>query len=174
MPVFDGQLVVSHLCRVYHAHEVGLVHLEMRAIPDPTIPESIFEQGSGVWCETHLPVLSTLYWLARGHAAPSSPYQWIIDGRPTLQWFFRTVDITSLSAATLLETELPGLLPLVPFTQDADSTIIERARQQLPTALPRKQIEQLETLLLFFWEYVQQGHPGAYDSVDKHPTLHKD
>jgi len=71
-----------------------------------------------------------------------------------LQWFFRTKDITRLPAETLLNTELPGLLPLVPFTQDADNKIIERARQQLPTALPRKQMEQLETLLRFFWEYV--------------------
>ncbi|HEY7348332.1 MAG TPA: hypothetical protein VH599_08445 [Ktedonobacterales bacterium] len=157
LPVFDAQVVVSHLCRVQHGHNIGLVHLQMQATPNPLLSESIFEQGSGVWCETHLPVLSTLYWLAKGHAPPSSPYQWMVDGRPMLQWFFRIIDITSLSAATLLHSELPGLLPLIPFTQDADSKTIERARQQLPTALPRKQIEQLETLLLFFWEYVQRS-----------------
>jgi|GEM_PF-5150225 len=116
MPVFEGQMVVSHLCRVQHGHHIGLVQLQMQAAPNPLLPESIFEQGSGVWCETHLLVLSTLYWLAKGHAPPSSPYQWVIDGRPTLQWFFHTRDITHLPAASLLETELPGLLPLVQFT----------------------------------------------------------
>jgi len=155
MPVFDGQFVVSHLCRVRHGHQIGLVHLQMQAMPNALLPESIFQQGSGAWCETHLPILSTLYWLAEGHVAPSSPYQWVIDGRPTLQWFFRTKDITRLPAASLMNSELPGLLPLVPFTRDADSKLIERARQQLPTALPGQHVEQLETLLLFFWEYVQ-------------------
>lgn len=157
MSVFDGRFIVSHLCRVQEEHEIGLAHLEMRAIPDPMIPEWIFRQGSGVWCETHLPVLSTLYWLAKGHVPPPSPYQWVIGGRPRLQWFFRTVDITSLSAATLLNSELPGLLPLVPFSQDADSKIIERAKHQLPTALPSEQVEQLETFLMFFWQYVQNS-----------------
>lgn len=156
MPVFDAQFVVSHLCRVQHGHQRGLVHLQMQATPDPLLPEMIFQQGSGVWCETHLPVLSTLYWLAKGQIAPPSPYQWVIDGRPTLQWFFRTIDITRLPAVSLLNSELSGLLTLVPFTRDADSQLIERTRQQLPTALPKHHLEQLEALLLFFWDYVQR------------------
>ena len=73
MPVFEARFVVSHLCRVQHGREVGLVHLQMQATPNALLPESIFQQGSGVWCETHLPILSTLYWLAKGHPAPSSP-----------------------------------------------------------------------------------------------------
>ncbi len=135
--------------------EAALVHLEMSAIPDPKLPEFIFRQGSGVWCEVQLPVLSTLYWLAKGYDAPLSPYEWWFGNRRTLQWFFRTINISALSASTLLSAELPGLLPLVPFTQDANTEIVDMAKRQLPTTGPQRQIDLLESLLMFFWDYVQ-------------------
>lgn len=142
MPVFEGRLVVSHLCQVRHEQEAALVHLEMAATPDPELPQHIYQQGSGVWCEVQLPVLSTLYWIAKGHDAPTSPYEWWIGGRRTLQWFFRTITLPALSASTLLKSELPGLLPLVPFTRDTSAEIMEIVKRQLPTAASREQREQ--------------------------------
>lgn len=159
LPVFGGRLMVSHLCQVRHEQEAALVHVEMSATPDPKLPETIFRQGSWAWCEMQVPVLSTLYWLVKGQDAPTSPYEWRIGGRPRLQWFFRTITIPALSATTLLNSELPGLLPLVPFTRDASAHIIAIARQQLPTVSPRGRFEQLESLLLFFWDYVQSTAP---------------
>ena len=80
----------------------------------------------------------------------------MIDVRPMLQGFFYIRDITSLPAERLLQTEFPGLIPIVPFTQAANRRVMERAGQQIPTYLPKQHVEQLESLLLFFWRYVHE------------------
>lgn len=167
MPVFEGRFVVSHLCEVEQDHEIALAHIVMQAMPDPALPQHIFQQGSGVWCETNLPILSTLYWLAKESPAPPSPYEWWFGERRTLQWFFRTIEIPELSASKLLRAELPGLIPLIPFTRDASAEIVTVARRQLPTAASREYAKQLESLLLFFWDYVQVLSPYVRGKSDQ-------
>lgn len=155
IPATHGRpITVEHLCRVRHHDEEALVHLEVCATPSPNLSRLIAAKGARAFLETNLTPLSTLYWLVKDQPPPRSPYQmW----RQTHTWLFDTVDIPRLPASTLLEAELPGLLPLVAFAQDTSAAIIETARRQLPTGAPRQQADLLESLLLRFWTHVQKN-----------------
>ncbi len=149
IPASEGRpIAVEHLCRVQR----HIVLLEVCAAPVPDVSRLIAAKGARAFLETRLTPLSTLYWLVKDQPPPPSPYpQW----RQTRTWRFDTVDIPRLPASILLEAELPGLLPLVAFAQDASAAIIETARRQLPTGAPRQQADLLESLLLRFWAHVQ-------------------
>ena len=95
-------------------------------------------------------MISVVLWLERDGIAPPSPYMMRADDRLLATWSFIGIEIYGVASAVLINPGLVGLLPLVPFTSDANRDIIERTADLVKETAPADALEELETLLLVF------------------------
>ncbi len=75
-----------------------LLHLEFQTYHDPEMDERIY--------------------LLKDGEAPSSPLSWSLpNGQKVLEFHYQSIELAALSPGDLLQSDQPGLLPLLPLTE---------------------------------------------------------
>lgn len=109
------------------------LHLEVQAAWEADVGERTFLY----WClayRDHRPLRSVVICLSPGvrQGSPRGEHRVLVHGQEVLRFQFTVIRVwEDLSAATLLASNAPGLLPLVPFAKGTTPELTERALRRL-------------------------------------------
>jgi predicted transposase YdaD len=127
-----------------------LLHLEFQARYDATMAERLLCYNVLLHKEHRLPVVSCVIYLLRGGSVPTSPLQWFTpicwndETCELLRFHFMNIEVGKLYPTDLLALDLPGLLPLLPLTQNgATTTVVADMFEQLETRAEQNKEELL-------------------------------
>jgi hypothetical protein len=146
----ERQLVPDTLYRVNFEGEPCLVNVELQAEPDLEMPRRLYLYAARASGQYKLPVISVvIYVFNRGAVAPS-PYEMRVGRWVSGQWNFHSVELYRLPPKQLLDAGLPGILPLVPLTENARLEDAEEAMRRLALEEPADEARSLGALLAIF------------------------
>jgi predicted transposase YdaD len=95
-----------------------LLHLEFQTYHDPEMDERLLRYNVLARSEHKIPVLSCVIYLLKDGEAPSSPLSWSLpNGQQVLEFHYQSIELGALSPGDLLQSDQPGLLPLLPLTK---------------------------------------------------------
>ena len=95
-----------------------LLHLEFQTYHDPEMDERLLRYNVLARSEHKIPVLSCVIYLIKDGEAPSSPLSWSLpSGQKVLEFHYQSIELGALSPGDLLQSDQPGLLPLLPLTK---------------------------------------------------------
>jgi hypothetical protein len=95
-----------------------LLHLEFQTYHDPEMDERLLRYNVLARSEHKIPVLSCVIYLLKDGEAPSSPLSWSLpNGQQVLEFHYQSIELAALSPGDLLQSDQPGLLPLLPLTK---------------------------------------------------------
>ena len=95
-----------------------LLHLEFQTYHDPEMDERLLRYNVLARSEHKIPVLSCVIYLLKDGEAPSSPLSWSLpNGQKVLEFHYQSIELGALSPGDLLQSDQPGLLPLLPLTK---------------------------------------------------------
>jgi len=143
------QLLPDTLFRGTYQGDLCNVNLEVQLQGDPTMPRRMFEDGSRVSTEYDLPVLSIVLWLEDKGTFPEPHYEMSIGKFIAATWNYHSVKLFEIAARDIITSGVIGLLPLVPFTRDADLSTVEEAAKIVQTQTVQQKNE-LEGVLALF------------------------
>jgi predicted transposase YdaD len=143
---------LDKLLRIVRAGETEAewLHLELQARWEADVPERTYEYWS-LACRDHRPLRSVLICLRPGErqGQPRGEYVVRVGGEEVLRFRFQVIRVwEDLSAATLLASGAPGLLPLVPFARDASPALTEQALRRLDAVEPATTRTELQASLV--------------------------
>lgn len=96
-----------------------LVHMEFQSREDEDMAQRLLEYNVLATREHGRPVLSCLIYLRKDSRIAESPLIWQLpDGQKILYFHFIVIKLWEIKAEELIQTDLTGLLPLVPLTKD--------------------------------------------------------
>ncbi len=97
-----------------------LAHIEFQSSYDGRIGERLLEYNVLASRQYHyLPVYSCVIYLKNHNNVPDSPFtKRLPNGEEIVRFYYRSIELGKLAARELLQTDLVGLLPLLPLTQD--------------------------------------------------------
>ena len=110
-----------------------LVHIEIQSTGDKTMAERLLEYNVHLSKEHgNLPVYSCVVYLRKVGDIPQSPLvRRLPNGKEVLRFSFLNIELGDMSAVSILQEGLDGLLPLVLFTEDGKEVlgeVVERLR----------------------------------------------
>jgi len=141
------QLLLDTLYRGKYKGVPCIIDLEVQLHGDPDMPRRMYEYGSRVSTEYHQPVLSVVLWLEQRGTYPEPRYEMLISDFVVCAWNYIDIKLFEMSARDIMNAGVVGLLPLVPFTRDSDSTVVEKAAQLIKERAMSHQVGGLEGLL---------------------------
>ena len=98
-----------------------LVHMEFQSREDEDMAQQLLEYNVLATREHARPVLSCLIYLRKDSKIAESPLVWELpNGEKILYFHFIVIKLWEITAEELIQTDLTGLLPLVPLTKDGD------------------------------------------------------
>jgi len=97
-----------------------LAHIEFQSSYDGRIGERLLEYNVLASRQyNYLPVYSCVIYLKNHNNVPDSPFtKGLPNGEEIVRFHYRSIELGKLAARELLQTDLVGLLPLLPLTQD--------------------------------------------------------
>ncbi len=159
----ERQLIPDTLYRVIYEGVLCLVNIEVQSGPDPEMPRRLYlyaARASGLY---NLPVISiVIYVFDRGTVTPS-PYEMRVGRWVSGHWNFHSVELYRLPPEQLLKAGLPGVLPLVPLTQNARLEDAEEAMRRLTREEPEDEAKSLGALLAIFLGHMRNDKALALD-----------
>ena len=113
-----------------------LVHMEFQSHEDEDMAQRLLEYNVLATREHTRPVLSCLIYLRKDSKIAESPLIWELpNGEKILYFHFIVIKLWEITAEELIQTDLTGLLPLVPLTKDGDQYgVIDEVATKLATA----------------------------------------
>ncbi len=94
-----------------------LVHMEFQSREDENMAQRLLEYNVLATREHGRPVLSCLIYLRKDSRIAESPLIWELpNGQRVLYFHFIVIKLWEIKAEELIQTDLTGLLPLVPLT----------------------------------------------------------
>lgn len=143
----ERQLITDTLYRATYQGEPCLVNVEVQSEPDPEMPRRLYLYAARATGIYKLPVISlVIYVFNRGAVAPS-PYEMRVGRWLAGVWHFHSIELYRLPPERLLDARLPGILPLVPLTQNARLEDAEEAMRRLTLEEPADEAAALGALL---------------------------
>jgi len=113
------QIDADLLYRVRFGEHPLLLHLEFQRRSDPQMARRLWEYNVLATCKFDCPVYSFVLYLKKDGQVAQSPHQVCLhDGRMVHHFHFGVIKLWEVPTASLLETGLPGLLPLLPLTRE--------------------------------------------------------
>ncbi len=147
------QLLPDSFYRVRVRKQECLVNIEVQTTIDRTMGRRMYEYGSRASIDSGLDVFSVVLWLFKdqhGRRPPKSPYKMTIDGRLRAIWEFDNIELYRLTPDAIMMAGAVGLLPLLPFTNGANPSLIETAMRRVKEEAPAEQVRPLVGLLGLF------------------------
>jgi hypothetical protein len=96
-----------------------LIHMEFQSREDEDMAQRLLEYNVLATREHGRPVLSCLIYLRKDSRIAESPLIWELpNGQKVLYFHFIVIKLWEIKAEELIQTDLTGLLPLVPLTKD--------------------------------------------------------
>lgn len=96
-----------------------LVHMEFQSREDEDMAQRLLEYNVLATREHKRPVLSCLIYLRKDSRISESPLVWELPtGQKVLYFHFMVIKLWEITTEELIQTDLAGLLPLVPLTKD--------------------------------------------------------
>jgi hypothetical protein len=96
-----------------------LVHMEFQSREDEDLAQRLLEYNVLATREHGRPVLSCLIYMRKDSKIAESPLVWELPtGQKVLYFHFIVIKLWEITAEELIQTNLIGLLPLVPLTKD--------------------------------------------------------
>jgi hypothetical protein len=125
-----------------------LVHMEFQSREDEDMAQRLLEYNVLATREHGRPVLSCLIYLRKDSKITESPLVWELPtGQKVLYFHFNVIKLWEITAEELIQTDLIGLLPLVPLTKDGGQyEVIDEVATKLASA---KEYNLLEYALRF-------------------------
>jgi hypothetical protein len=113
-----------------------LVHMEFQSREDEDMAQRLLEYNVLATREHGRPVLSCLIYLRKDSRIAESPLIWQLpDGQKVLYFHFIVIKLWEIRAEELIQTDLTGLLPLVPLTKDGGQyEVIDKIATKLAAA----------------------------------------
>jgi hypothetical protein len=113
-----------------------LVHMEFQSREDEDMAQRLLEYNVLATREHGRPVLSCLIYLRKDSRIAESPLIWQLpDGQKIVYFHFIVIKLWEIKAEELIQTDLTGLLPLVPLTKDGGQyEIIDEIATKLAAA----------------------------------------
>ncbi len=114
-----------------------LAHIEFQSSYDGRIGERLLEYNVLASRQyNYLPVYSCVIYLKNHNNVPDSPFKkGLPNGEEIVRFHYRSIELGKLAARELLQTDLVGLLPLLPLTQDgARREVVEEMITRLVSA----------------------------------------
>lgn len=112
----------------------ALFHIEFQKRNDPRMAERLLEYSILASSENGwLPVYTVVIYLRRDGEVPRSPFvRKLPNGKEFQRFYYDVIELEQISARTLLDTGLLGLLPLLPLT---DGGTEPELMEEMTTAL---------------------------------------
>jgi len=125
-----------------------LIHMEFQSSEDEDMAQRLLEYNVLATREHGRPVLSCLIYLRKDSKIAESPLIWELpNGEKILYFHFIVIKLWEITAKELIQTNLTGLLPLVPLTKDGGQyEVIDEVATKLANA---KEYNLLEYALRF-------------------------
>ncbi len=113
------QVNADLLYRLRFGNHPLLLHLEFQRRSDPQMARRLWEYNVLATCKFDCPVYSFVLYLKKDGPVAQSPHQVCLhDGRMLHHFHFGVIKLWEVPSASLLETGLPGLLPLLPLSRE--------------------------------------------------------
>lgn len=109
-------------CHDANGQEI-LAHFEFQREKDTRMGERLLEYNVlASRLNDYVPVVSCVIYLQKSKDVPRSPFvRTLPGGRVTTRFYYTSIELAKIEAETLLATNRPGLLPLLPFTKGGKS-----------------------------------------------------
>jgi hypothetical protein len=113
-----------------------LVHMEFQNREDEDMAQRLLEYNVLATREHGRPVLSCVIYLRKENNIAESPLIWKLPaGQEMLRFYFIVIKLWEMVAEELIQTDLVGLLPLVPLTKDGGQyEVVDKIATKLATA----------------------------------------
>jgi predicted transposase YdaD len=122
-------------------HE-AVLHIEFQRYSDPKMANRVWEYNVLATLEHKCPVYSYVIYLQAGGKIAESPLVWSLPGHESIHVFqFWNLKLWEVPADTLLQAEMPGLLPLCMLARDGK-------QHEMAEAVFHKLTEERELLTL--------------------------
>jgi hypothetical protein len=113
-----------------------LIHMEFQSREDEDMAQRLLEYNVLATREHRRPVLSCVIYLRKDSKIAESPLIWELpNGQKVLYFHFIVIKLWDITADELIQTNLTGLLPLVPLTKDGGQyEVIDEVATKLAAA----------------------------------------
>ncbi len=113
-----------------------LIHMEFQSREDEDMAQRLLEYNILATREHGRPVLSCVIYLRKDSKIAESPLIWELpNGQKVLYFHFIVIKLWDITADELIQTNLTGLLPLVPLTKDGGQyEVIDEVATKLAAA----------------------------------------
>src|SRR5260370_3907575 len=109
----------DYLLDVFQNERQMLVHMEFQSGEDEDMAQRLLEYNVLATREHKRPVVSCLIYLRKDSRIAESPLVWELPtGQKVLYFHFMVIKLWEITTEELIQTDLAGLLPLVPLTKD--------------------------------------------------------
>jgi predicted transposase YdaD len=159
----ERQLVPDTLYQVLYQGVLCLVNVEIQSEPDPEMPRRLYLYAARATGQYKLPVISIVICVFNRGAVAPSPYEMRVGSWVSGQWNFHSIELYRLPPERLLDAGLPGILPLVPLTQNARLEDAEEALRRLTQEEPEDEAKSLGALLAIFLGHARSDKKLALD-----------
>jgi hypothetical protein len=148
-----------------------LIHMEFQSSEDEDMAQRLLEYNVLATREHGRSVLSCLIYLRKDSKIAESPLIWELpNGEKILYFHFIVIKLWEITAEELIQTNLTGLLPLVPLTKDGGQyEVIDAVATKLATA---KEYNLLEYALRFASLVFKEG--SDYEWLIRRFAMYKD
>ncbi len=148
-----------------------LVHMEFQSREDEDMAQRLLEYNVLATREHGRPVLSCLIYLRKDSRIAESPLIWELpDGQKILYFHFIIIKLWEITAEELIQTNLTGLLPLVPLTKDGyQFEVIDEVATKLAAL---KEYNLLEDALRFASLVFKEG--SDHECLNRRFAMYKD
>ncbi len=147
------QLLPDSFLRAGLQKQECLVNVEVQAAIDSNMGRRMYEYGSRASLDSGLSVFSVVLWLFKdrhGRRPPASPYRMYVGKHLRATWEFNNIELYRLPPDAIMNAGAVGLLPLLPFTQNASTDMIETAMRRVKDEAPAEQVTPLAGRLSLF------------------------
>ena len=113
-----------------------LIHMEFQSREDEDMAQRLLEYNVLATREHGRPVLSCVIYLRKDSKVAETPLIWELpNGQKVLYFHFIVIKLWDITADELIQTNLTGLLPLVPLTKDGGQyEVIDEVATKLAAA----------------------------------------
>jgi hypothetical protein len=120
-----------------------LIHMEFQSREDEDMAQRLLEYNVLATREHRRPVLSCVIYLRKDSKIAESPLIWELpNGQKVLYFHFIVIKLWDITADELIQTNLTGLLPLVPLTKDGGQyEVIDEVATKLAAAIEYNLLE---------------------------------